>query len=267
MRLSEQAGWNQVAADWAYLLRAGTGFGIVEAERGLIATAIVLPYAAGFGWVSMVLVDRDARGRGLATTLLHRCLDGLHRAERTAVVDATPAGRSVYAGIGFRDAFGLRRLRGKQRAGLVRAGAEPAVRPVAAGDFDALVALDAAAFGASRPALLDALQRRMPHLAFVAERGSERCGFVLARDGRTATQLGPLVAHDAATAHALIAHALPGAGPSVILDVPDDHADLQRALLDAGFVEERPFTRMVHCSARPLVCAPASYAIAGPELG
>jgi ribosomal protein S18 acetylase RimI-like enzyme len=267
LRLSEQAGWNQTAADWAYLLRAGTGFGITDAGGKLIATAIALPYAAGFGWISMVLVDRGARGSGLATRMLAACSGFLRERGCMPIVDATPAGRPIYAARGFRDAFGIKRLRGTLPAPFPQHAGAPTVRPVTASDIDAIVALDDAAFGASRRLLAHELLARRPELAFIAERGDRACGFVMGREGRTATQIGPVVAADATIASALVGAALPIAGVRVVLDVPDEQPLLQSALFAAGFSEERPFTRMLHESTIPIGRPEFVFATAGPELG
>jgi len=65
MALSEEAGWNQVAADWLLMLRLGSGFAVRDGGR-VVATALALPYPPVFGWVSMVLVHTPYRRRGLA---------------------------------------------------------------------------------------------------------------------------------------------------------------------------------------------------------
>ena len=53
LALSEEAGWNQVAADWLLMLRLGSGFAVRDGGR-VVATSLALPYPPAFGWVSMV---------------------------------------------------------------------------------------------------------------------------------------------------------------------------------------------------------------------
>src|SRR5690349_14464615 len=74
--LVAEAGWNQNAADWRVFLELGQGFAVRDGER-LAATAATLPYPSGFGWISMVLVTGAYQRRGIATRLLHRCIDAL----------------------------------------------------------------------------------------------------------------------------------------------------------------------------------------------
>ena len=70
--LSDEAGWNQNAADWAVFFKYGTVLGFAIAD-GLVATAAALPYGDAFGWISMVLVTAEWRRRGLATRLTAAC--------------------------------------------------------------------------------------------------------------------------------------------------------------------------------------------------
>lgn len=67
-----EAGWNQVLADWELFLDLGHALKIENPAGRLDATAATLPYAGGFGWISMVLVTTAKRRQGLATQLLAR---------------------------------------------------------------------------------------------------------------------------------------------------------------------------------------------------
>ena len=74
----------------------------------------------------MVLVTAAQRRQGLARWLLRDCIERLTRRQLVPVLDATPAGRSVYSGLGFRDAWSMRRLVG-------RAAPAPQLEPAAEG--------------------------------------------------------------------------------------------------------------------------------------
>ncbi len=88
---------------------------------------------------------------------------------------------------------------------------------------------------------------------------------LLARRGRTATQLGPILADDEATAIALCTRALDSVAGPVVIDVPVRETALRHLLQLRGFVVERPFTRM--SLGKPAQMGQAMRAIAGPELG
>jgi hypothetical protein len=102
----------------------------------------------------------------------------------------------------------------------------------------------------------------------VAERNGQVAGFALAREGREAMQVGPLVARDAGTARELLAAALSVVSAPVYVDIADHAASLQAWALAQGFAIQRPFTRMAH---GPRGYAPGEAALifcpAGPELG
>jgi len=250
--LSAAAGWNQNAADWSLMLGMGEGWGLAAVDGTLVASTLVLPYGC-FAWISMVLVAPGHRRRGHATRLLHSALEHLEARGLTAVLDATPAGREVYRREGFRDAWGFKRYVLNPGKSAASAG-----RPLRESDWPWILELDRAAFGADREPLLRSLAQRLPAAARVVERQ----GFILGRDGREAPQLGPLVAHSAQAARALLETALARAAGPLYLDLAD-HAALARP----GFAAQRPFTRMVH-GAMP---APGDRAkvflVAGPELG
>jgi GNAT superfamily N-acetyltransferase len=250
LRLSTAVQWNQTAADWAYLIAAGHGFGYVAADGTLVATAIALPYAKDVGWISMVIVDDAYRGRGLAARLVRRCIETLEAIGRVPMLDATPAGRDVYARLGFTGVWDFQRLRAAPMGaplGTLHADGD-IIRSVTERDLAELIAFDRSVFGSRRDALLRAFHARLPAAAFVARTGERVCGFCFARDGRTAQQIGPVVADRPVVAHALIANALAVARGPVVIDVPDVHDETGATLRSAGFVVERGLSRMVLAS-------------------
>jgi GNAT superfamily N-acetyltransferase len=258
--LSARVGWNQVAADWALFLREGRVRGLDDGDPDcLAATAAVLPYGSQVAWVSMVLVRPDRRRAGLATALMRWAMEEL-AATPCVALDATPAGREVYRRLGFEDVFGFTRW---SLPAPLRAEPGIALRPIAAADWPALLALDAVAFGAPREALLRDLQARLPQAAFRTEDGS---GFVLAREGLRAPQIGPVVAADEAAAAALVAAAHAALGGPAVIDLADAATALAARLDAAGAERQRPFTRMLRGGA-PLGQADRNFAFAGPEFG
>ncbi len=266
LALSESANWNQNAADWQLMLGAGYGWGIELQGGTLAASTLVLPYGP-FAWVSMVLVLPEYRRRGFATRLLRAALEELERRRLAAVLDATPAGRNVYLREGFHDAWGFARYRLARTPRPLPAPRGARVRALAESDWAEVLALDAPAFGASRAPVLRALASRLPEAALVAEEGGRIVGFLLGRDGRSARQLGPLVAGHAEVAHGLLARGLEKIPPPLVVDLPDRESTLRVALEAAGFAAERPFTRMVRGLARAPGDAARLFLVAGPELG
>ena len=264
--LALEAGWNQVEADWRIFLELGHLMGVDVPGQGVVATAATLPLGPDLGWIGMMLVGMPYRRQGLGHQLLGQCILDLAAQGLTPGLDATAAGRELYQRYDFQDTWAITRWRGERAAA---APPEPAleVRAATVADLELITALDRRAFGYERRSVLARLLERAPRLAALALRRGEPCGFLLARDGREAPQLGPLVATDAAAPAALIAHAATRVSDAAYLDVLDRHQDLRGWLATQGFAPQRRFTRMLYRRDEPAGEARLAFAIAGPELG
>lgn len=252
--LSAEAHWNQNEADWRFFLTQGIVFG-VRHRAELVATAALLPYSNGNAWISMVLVTADWRRRGIATRLVDACLNAATKRRLTAWLDATPAGANVYGPLGFTPTLQLRRLRLEKPAN----GTSP--RALSICGLDELIARDGTAMGFDRAALLT---------EFAGRSGSRILthghAMALVRDGRTARQIGPLLADTAQGALALTdAIVRSGAGPWLI-DVVYSQDEFLKGLTAMGWNVERPFQRMRFGRAGTQG-AEQPFAVAGPEFG
>jgi GNAT superfamily N-acetyltransferase len=268
--LVREAGWNQVAADWRIFLELGTVYAVRNSADRVVATAAILPYGGRFAWISMVLVTSDYRGRGIATQLLRRCVADLVGRGLAPALDSTPAGRMVYVRLGFEDSWAFTRYCApgpgrKDNAAQKLDGV--VIRSISGDDWLTLCHYDAQVFGADRSALLSRLRGRATGAELAAWRGDRMTGFVLGRDGRSATQLGPVTAEDEDTARALLGLALAGARRPIYIDLVDSKSALRRWLEGRGFTAQRPFTRMVYGGAMTIGDVARTMAVAGPELG
>lgn len=267
--LVAEAGWNQVVADWRIFLDLGTVYAVRNSAGRVIATAATLAYGGEFAWISMVLVAGAYRRQGLARRLMDRCIRDLTAAGVVPVLDATPAGRSVYLALGFEDAWGYQRLTGTGagEATLPPAPAGVEIQPIDDAVFGDLCRYDAAVFGADRSEVLARLRGRVPGVDLVALRQGRVCGLLLGRDGRTSRQIGPLVAEDAVTAQALLARGLAAIDGPVYIDLADAKTSVRAWLTEHGFRAQRPLTRMLYRRAASFEDAARTFAVAGPELG
>lgn len=260
MDLVRMAGWNQTEDDWAIMLRLGRGYGIHDDNGRLLASSVIIPYPPHFGWIGMVLVDETARRRGFATRLLDNAIAELRKYRLVPMLDATPAGREVYRRIGFADIAPIDRWRGK--------GTPPSQSGTAAYARDAESAadttLDERTFGASRRPLLSDFARRPSAVTLTLP--DER-GALWSRAGRTATQIGPVVASNDVDAQTLVTMALDRISGPVLLDVPRRETAIAVMLSARGFSVERSFTRMALGAPSPLTLGAGMRVIAGPELG
>jgi GNAT superfamily N-acetyltransferase len=266
--LSAEAGWNQTVLDWQLMLDDGEAIGQRSVDGRLVASALLLPYGERLAWIAMVLTTEEFRRRGLATANLQWTLERCRARGLIAGLDATPDGSEVYRPLGFEAVCGLQRLRA-ERARVTRPSrGEVAIRPLlAARDLDAIARLDAGVFGIDRRRLLDYLRRNQPQRALLAEGEGRLSGFILARAGRRALHVGPLVAQSPLVARLLLVQALVDADGPVSIDVPDAQSGFLEMLQEAGFAPLRPFTRMLQGPPAALGDMAACFAIAGPEFG
>jgi GNAT superfamily N-acetyltransferase len=266
--LSIEAGWNQVAADWRLMLGLGRGYGVRGANGQWIASALALPLGPTITWLSMVLVTQPARGQGLGTRLLSRCLAEVEASGAAAGLDATELGRPIYLPLGFRDVYPLSRWYAPQ--GVRQAVPPPggiAVRAATPGDLARICAYDPPRSGFERAAILANLLARAPALARVAERADgSLAGYALGRDGYRALHVGPVVAEDEAIGRAILGSALAATDRPVIADVPDQHASIRRGLADQGASAPRGFMRMLRGRSARIEDGSRIFALAGPEL-
>ena len=270
LALSDAAGWNQTSDDWALFIRHGRTIGLRDAAGRWVATAAALPYGRDRGWISMVLVDAAWRHRGLASRLLDECVAHLRAEGIVPVLDATPAGAAVYRRLGFVPGFEIDRWEQPAlAAGTATPATSPAVMTADLADLDTLLALDRAATGLDRRFLLSSFLSRPGTQAWRADDGR---GFVIARAGRRAVQIGPLVAGDAGQAAALLDVAIADAtardaSQAIFLDLPRAHRPLADRLERQGFARQRPFVRMALGASEAPRLGTGMVVLAGPEFG
>ncbi len=266
LRLCRAARWNQLEEDWRIFLdNSPHGCRVAERHGDVIGTVATLPFGDRFSWISMVLVDPAERGAGIGTRLLEEALDILGN-RVCARLDATPAGRPLYARRGFVEEYAISRMTATIDAALFASDAR--ARPMREEDFRAVLAMDQGAFGADRAFLLRSLFQRAPGYAWVAIENSAMCGYCFGRPGFLYHQLGPIVARDFETAAALAGTCLARCNGSKLgIDVLRHDVSWLFWLERRGFREERSLVRMFHGENRYPGRVANIYAITGPEFG
>ena len=203
----------------------------------------------------MVLVTPDHRRRGIATKLVDACLGEAKRRGLTSWLDATPAGATVYGPLGFMPTLQLRRLRLEKPQGA------KATQPLSPGSLDALATRDCRAMGFDRSTLL---------LAFAARSGSrivsDERAIALVRDGRTARQIGPLLADQGDQALKLVKTIVGSESGPWLIDAVHAQNEFLDGLVHTGWNIERPFQRM-RFGAPTASPVQLPFAVAGPEFG
>ena len=263
MRLSTQAGWNQIPEDWRRLLDfSPDGCFAGRLDGTLVATATLASYGRLAHWVGMVLVDESCRGKGFGGTLLSRALDHGRGLGGTIGLDATDLGRPVYLKQGFVDVAPIDRWRGTLKA----LGRPSDVELLDRSNFDEVVALDQAACGAERSGLLLHLMHEPGVFGVVSRRGTV-AGYAFLRPGLNFAHVGPVVATCDEVHEALLDRvARLAEGKPVLLDAlrtPASSADLERR----GLTVSRRLTRMAVGSSASVLMGDRVRAITSFEWG
>jgi hypothetical protein len=178
------------------------------------------------GWIGALGVVPRARGRGTGTALTEACVEWLRdRGATTVLLHATDQGQPVYERLGF-EAEGRSRA---WRGGPSHARHAPGLRPLRAGDREAVAALDRAVTGERRDAVLAAIS---PLTGLAAERDGRLRGYLLSSPWGA----GPAVLADDEECGIELLSAARGAtqGPS-ILTLPDANEAGVAALEHWGF--------------------------------
>lgn len=199
LALSQALEWPYRAEDWAFAFSLGRGFA-VEADGELVGTALWWPYGPDHASTGMIIVAAHAQGQGIGARLMAALL--ADAAGRTIILNSTRAGEALYTRLGFAPYDVVH----QHQAVLAAAPATDMSVPLRAAtpdDRGALLALDKAASGMDRTALLDAISAIADML--VVSRDDRVTGYACVRRWGRGVVIGPVVARDAVDARALIA--------------------------------------------------------------
>ena len=217
--LSLRVHWPHRLADWQFNFDFGSGL-VAERDGELVATAQSWRWGAQHATIGLVIVDPRCQGRRIGFRLMETLLAELD--DRSVLLHATPEGRGLYERLGFVRAGEVRQHQGTALpAPLVALDEGWRLRPADHNDTEPLAALDAQARGMPRTAMVTVLLSHADTVVLDHD-GSAR-GFAMLRRFGRGLAIGPVVAPDADSAKALIAHLVGlSAGKFVRIDVDFD---------------------------------------------
>lgn len=216
LALSQALQWPYRAEDWRFAVELGRGFA-VERDGKLAGTALWWPYGDDHASTGMIIVSANAQRQGIGARLMDALL--ADAADRTIILVSTLEGETLYRRLGFTPHDMV-----QQRQAVLAAA--PAIDPnvplraAEPRDRAALERLDQSASGMDRRHLLEAVFGIADTL--VVERGGQVMGYGCVRRWGRGYVIGPVAAHDARDAKALIAAlAARHVGDFVRIDVMD----------------------------------------------
>jgi GNAT superfamily N-acetyltransferase len=263
LRLSRQAGWNQTLSDWRRFFALGPEGCFVAELRGRFVGTTMTFISGRVAWIAMVLVEKAARRKGIATALLKHALEYLdaHKV-RTVRLDATREGRPVYERLGFVPEYEVVRFEGRPKS----APAVKTVRNATPRMLNGVIKFDRRMTGENREKMLRALFSEFPENTRVVTRLRKLRGFVTMRSGRNAVQIGPCTA-TAKAGPALLSDALNRCAEKVVLiDIPAVNVRAVQTVESRGLEVQRRFLRMYR-GRRITHKVSTIWASSGPEKG
>ncbi|OLR92220.1 GNAT family N-acetyltransferase [Actinokineospora bangkokensis] len=214
--LTADRDWARDERKWRLLFRVGHVVGVDAPGGGLAAVAVGSRYGERATAVGMVLVARAHERRGLGRRVVEHVLAG--SGTPTAWLTATEMGRPLYESMGFRTVDHLSTYTGVP-TGVAKSGVS---RACTGADLDDVAALDRAAFGAPRSALVAALPGFCDDLRVVDGPG----GYGGTWPSTGVTVLGPVVAATPEIGVGLLSDLAAGTTGVVRLDVGDHRPEV-----------------------------------------
>ena len=263
MHLIEPAGWNQTESDWQRAIALEPEGCFIAEEAGATAGTVTTCVFEEVGWIAMVIVSPSMRGRGIGRALMVQALRFLEEQKvRSVRLDATAMGQPLYEKLGFQQQYELIRHQGI----LPRSAPAKDVVSARQGDLDWILRIDRTVTATNRRKLFLALlsDQHEPVRLVRDERAGE--GFLMARCGARAVQLGPCIATGNAGPMLFEDACHRYAGAAVYVDIPLANNAAMRVAQAWGLTAQRPLVRM--CLGPP-ICERTEklWASSGPEKG
>jgi len=261
LKLSQEMSWPYRLEDWDVALQLGHGF-VLQRAGVVIGTGAWWPYGDTHASAGMIIVAKDAQGRGYGARLMDALLASAH--PRTIALNSTPEGIMLYRRRGFVPIGVIH-----QHQGIPRECCEPPrsglVRSMVPSDFETIVGLDREATGWTRREMLSRLMEI--GYGYVLLRDDTPCGYAISRIFGRGHVIGPVVADSPTDARVLIQAALaPLARVFVRIDTSTT-SQLGEWLEGIGLEQVSDATTMVLGTPAPSTGPARTFAIANQSFG
>lgn len=248
LSMARKEGWVTAAWEFEFLLRQYPAGCLAWRENGMSLGYVTALKHDKSGWIGNLLVDYQARRRGIGKRLMKGALDALLAGGvETCWLTASAQGEGLYRELGFVPIDSINRWVGEGGFGKVLLGLGPS-------DREAIGQVDRAGWGDRRIALLE----------ITSSRGRTFCGnhsFLCCQPWEDGTQLGPWGSLLEAQAEPLLDLALSGIEGRVFLDVPAGNLKAASLLSQRGF-SIRGTNILMYLGERPLYEPSKVYALA-----
>ncbi|GAA0375748.1 GNAT family N-acetyltransferase [Bacillus horti] len=252
--------WDYTLEDVHTILSSGTVFGHKTEQGKLLSSAALFPYGGGkhsFASLGMVIVHPDARGMGLGRKVTEACV-AMAQGEPVVLV-ATKQGVPLYEKLGFKKVATLQKLLaesvGSPSAPILANMELPSIyqcRAYEEADFERVVEIDSAAFGATRETFLRVRIKQSRKAIVLINEQQDVVGFGLGIAVSQLLLIGPLVAPSDSTAELVMREIVKGHAGQVRIDVPEGHSSFITLLSSYGFqIANQPPVMLCHANELP----------------
>jgi GNAT superfamily N-acetyltransferase len=275
---TEVAGWGAQRGEFQGLYAhdpqgcfVAEGRGRGDRDERRIGICIATSYG-DVGFLGMLVVVPEARGRGIGRCLLDRAIGYLHsRGVRTIGLDGVQAAVPLYERLGFRKRCPSLRFRGTPQGQM-----HSRVRPMRTADLGAVCVLDWRAFGADRGFFLRRRFAQESALCKVLEQDGRIGGFILGRCSGKSITGGPWVVRPEVErpADLVEAVALEAEGTTISLGILESNAPAIEAARALGLTarDDSPWRMTLGPDALDVLsdvlgASPMAYAVGSPAKG
>lgn len=195
MGLTKQENWGYLPRDIERCLElAPHGCFIAESNGKPLGHVFSTSYGK-IGWIGLLIVHLDHRGRGVGTLLTKSAVNYLRDVGvETIQLEAVEKAVHLYQRLGFVKQFDSLRYYKEQLEGKsFNRNFGNRIRLIRSRDLDKLAGFDSTYFGANRRKVLESLHRNHPQHCFMAKDEGRMIGYIMARKTTRGYWLGPWV--------------------------------------------------------------------------
>jgi len=240
-------GWNYAKKDIQRMFSYNpSGCFVAEVDGKRVGHVFSVNYGK-LGWVGLLIVRAEFRGKGVGTLLMKEAIKHLLTGGvETVRLEAVSAIATVYRKLGFTDEYDSLRFSGINKK--IASTSSSNMRLVKKETIKKIAEFDAKYFGANRIKVLSSLYHDHPKLCFVSYAGSKLVGYIMCRKAEEGYRVGPWVCNpkNPEAARELLTKCMEKIGENVKLyvGVPAVNKKAVEILRDFGFEQYSKSIRM-----------------------
>jgi len=267
----QREGWGHTRRDvercWQF---EPNGCFVAEVEGRPVGHVFSVSYCK-VGWIGLLIVNPESRGKGIGTILMRAAIDYLRKEGIEAIwLEAVEKAVPLYKRLGFKEEFESIRFFKQLKPGKEPRHAAPKnMLRVRERDLDNIARFDSKYFGVSRLRVLKSLYEDQPQRCFVSKERQKLLGYIMCRKISNAYWIGPWVCEDSEVAWKLLQTCIDAImeGTESRLGMPVLNSDGIRVMQKLDFQLKSRSLRMFLGKRKRLGDISGIYGIGGAEKG